>query len=258
MPQAMPQAKSSFLNLTLEPSGSTPLYLQVYSGIREKITSGEFAEGLSLPSERKLAQDLQISRVTLRMALELLEQEELLRRRHGSGTYVAKKRILQPLSSLSSFSEDMRSRGFKPGGKLLSLERLRPSPQEVLHLALKPTADIWRIRRLRTADDQVLGIEISSLPCELLGELRRLDVENTSLYALLRQRGLNPVRAIQHLRAIAADSEFAALLELPIAAPLLATERITWDETGQALEYVRSQYRGDRYDFVVELHQQQL
>jgi GntR family transcriptional regulator len=254
----MPQSESGSLILALEPNSSTPLYLQVYTEIREKIISGTLLEGFSLPSERRLAQDLKISRVTLRMALELLEQEELLRRRHGSGTYVAKKRIVQPLSSLSSFSDDMRSRGLKPGGKLLSLERVRPSPQEALHLALKPTADIWRIRRLRTANDQALGIEISSLPCELLGEMRRSDVENTSLYGLLRSRSLFPARAIQHLRATACEGETSTLLELPVAAPILATERITWDELGRALEYVRGQYRGDRYDFVVELDQGQV
>jgi GntR family transcriptional regulator len=253
----MPQLELS-QNLALEPHNSTPLYLQVYSKIRDQIIAGTLVEGFSLPSERKLAQDLHISRVTLRMALELLEQEELLVRWHGSGTYVAKKRILQPLSSLSSFSDDMRSRGYRPGGSLISLERVRPNPQESLHLALKPTAEIWRIRRLRTADHNALGVEVSSLPCDLVGELLPNDVDNTSLYALLRARNLKPIRAIQHLRATACEGDIAQLLELSIGAPVLATERITWDDSGKALEYVRGQYRGDRYDFVVELHQEHI
>ena len=248
---------SSFLHLALDrmlsKGAATPIYLQVYQGLARLIEDGTLERGSALPGERDLALQIGVSRVTVRQALKLLTEGGQLVRKQGSGTFVAESRILQPLSALSSFSDDMRSRGLLPGARVLSLERTRPSPQEAMNLALKPGNEVWRLKRLRTADGQPLAIEISSVPLATLPQVSRAALESGSLYALLRQGGHAPVRAMQHLRATAADSETARLLELSVGAPLLSTERVTWDAAGKTLEYARSQYRGDRYDFLVEL-----
>ena len=122
-----------------------------------------------------------------------------------------------------------------------------------MNLALSPLSEVIRLKRLRTANGEPLAIETSSLPAHLLQDVTPEDVQHGSLYALLRECGFAPARAMQHLRAREADQDTAALLGVEVGAALLATERVSWDAVGNVLEYARAAYRGDRYDFVVEL-----
>jgi len=239
--------------LVIDQSSATPVYLQVVQGLQKLITQQVLQEGAALPGERELAGQLGVSRVTVRQALRVLEEQGLLIRRHGSGTFVAPRRIVQPLSALTGFSEDMRSRGLTPGGHVLGLERSRPSPQEAMNLAVSPLSEIVRLRRLRTANGEPLAIETSAVPLSVIGNLTASGIENHSLYALMRDRGYTPWRAMQHLTAREADAETAELLRVRPGAALLATERVTWNDRGEVLEYARALYRGDRYDFTVEL-----
>jgi GntR family transcriptional regulator len=98
-----------------------------------------------------------------------------------------------------------------------------------------------------------LAVETAVLPVQQIGELSLATIQHRSLYDVLRSRGITPHRAIQHLRAAPADVTTADLLEVPEGAAVLSILRVTWDTHGQPIEFVRSQYRGDRYDFVVEL-----
>jgi GntR family transcriptional regulator len=247
------------LRLPIHTDSPTPMYLQIRHGLQDRINAGELLEGAALPSERDLADALGVSRMTVRQALEGLESDGVLIRRHGSGTYVAPRgsetagRIVQSLSVLTGFSEDMRSRGLEPGGRVLSLEQGRPTPEESLSLGLGPSALVSRLRRLRTADGVPLAVETAVLPVQQIGELSLATIQHRSLYDVLRSRGITPHRAIQHLRAAPADVTTADLLEVPEGAAVLSILRVTWDTHGQPIEFVRSQYRGDRYDFVVEL-----
>ena len=249
----MRSLQHSPLPLRVDPSSATPVYLQVVQGLQRLIGQEALPDGTALPGERELARDLGVSRVTVRQALRLLEEQGLLIRRQGSGTFVAPRRIEQPLSALTGFSEDMRSRGLTPGGRVLSLDRLRPSPQEAMNLGVSPLTEVVRLRRLRTANGEPLAIETSTIPLQFVGGLHTTDVQDLSLYAALRARGHEPARALQHLRACEADEEAARLLNVRPGSALLATERITWSARGEVLEYARSIYRGDRYDFTVEL-----
>lgn len=239
---------------SLNPTDSTPMYLQV-AGILEKMIDDQvFTEGSALPSERDLTQAFNVSRVTIRQALGVLEERERLTRKRGSGTYVASKRIMQSLSSLTSFSDDMRARGMVPGARVISFERSRPNPSEALNLGISPTQEVYRLKRLRTANDIPLAIETSVLPTTIIQQnLTRDDIENHSLYTYLQKQGRYPSRALQHLRARSADPDTSHLLNLPKNSAILHTERITWDQDGRLLEYVVSSYRGDMYDFIVEL-----
>lgn len=244
---------SDALPLQVDPTSATPVYLQVVQGLRGLIGRQGLVEGTALPSERDLASRLGVSRVTVRQALRVLEEQGLLVRRQGSGTFVASPRIEQPLSALTGFSEDMRARGLTPGGHVLGLERTRPTPQEAMNLAVSPLAEVVRLRRLRTADHEPLAIETSTVPVTVVGDLYPQDMQDRSLYSVMRERGHAPDRAMQHLRACEADPDTARLLHVAPGTALLATERVTWDRGGNVLEYARALYRGDRYDFIVEL-----
>ncbi|MBZ9749823.1 GntR family transcriptional regulator [Deinococcus sp. HMF7604] len=244
--------------MPLDAASATPVYVQVAQGLTQRIESGQLRAGSALPAERELAAGLGVSRVTVRQALALLSQQGLLTRRHGSGTFVTPPPRPGDLPSrtlglLSSFSEDVRSRGQLPGARVLSFERVRPGAQEAMSLALSPGELVYRLRRLRTADGEALAVEDSTLPAALVGDLAPEDVQDASLYALLSGRGLSPARAIRHLRAVNADLTLAPLLGVPVGAALLTTDRVSWLSGGQPIEYARAHYRGDRYDFVMEL-----
>ena len=240
--------------VALDPGDAAPAYVQLAQGLRQRITSGELAAGSALPAERELAARLGVSRVTLRQGLGLLEAEGLLRRRRGSGTFVAgRSSAARQLGLLSSFSDEVRSQGGVPGARVLAFARTRPNAQEALSLALAPGAEVYRLRRLRTSNGEALAVEESTLPAALIGPLTAQDVTDASLYALLSERRLAPARALRHLRAQNADAELAALLGVERGAALLTTERVSWLASGQPVEYARACYRGDRSDFVMEL-----
>lgn len=241
----------------LNAASATPVYMQVAQGLAARIEGGDLPDGTALPAERELAGTLGVSRVTVRQALALLAQQGLLTRRHGSGTFVhapAPERASRPLGLLTGFSDDIRSRGQTPGARVLGFECAHPTPREVMTLALSPTDTVYRVRRLRTADGEPLAIEESTLPAPVMGPLSEDDVTDRSLYGLLAARGLSPVRAVRHLRAVNAEPELARWLGVPPGAALIATERVSWTADGKPIEHARAHYRGDRYDFVMELH----
>lgn len=238
----------------LELGSATPVYVQVAQGLRERIESGDLPGGAALPAERELAAHLNISRVTVRQALALLAEQGLLIRRHGSGTFVSRRHTAShSLGLLSSFSTDVNARGQRPGAQVLNFDLARPTPHEAMTLGLSPSSNVYRIRRLRTADDEPLAVEESTLPAELVGHMVAADVTDASLYAFLAARQVHPQRAIRHLRAVNAEPTLARLLRVKPGTALLVTERVSWTAQGQPIEYARAHYRGDRYDFVMEL-----
>jgi len=239
--------KATALRLDLE--APTPLYLQLKAAIEEKIQSGALAPGEALPSERTLAEALGVSRLTVRRALDELVAGGLLVRRQGSGTYVA-RRVEQPLSVLTGFSEDMRARGMEPGSRWLKREKGTATPAEALALSLPPGAAVVRLVRVRTADGTPMAVERAVVPARFLPDPGAV---GDSLYAALRRRGHVPARALERLRAVALAEREAGMLGLAPGAPALYIERVSYLEDGSPLEFTRSHYRGDRYDFVAEL-----
>lgn len=233
-----------------QPVGNTPLYLQLESRLRDALAHGQFRPGEALPAEREFARELGVSRITLRRALERLESLGLVLRRHGSGTFVA-GRVEQGLTGLTSFTEELRSRGRLPGTHWAERGLDGASPEEALALGLAPLAPVARLERVRLADGEALALERATLPASLLPDPAAVE---GSLYAHLAARGLSPARAVQRLRAAAADARVAGLLGIAAGAPVLFIERLSFLPGGAVLEFTRSHYRGDRYDFVAELH----
>ncbi|MBI3706369.1 MAG: GntR family transcriptional regulator [Proteobacteria bacterium] len=239
-----------YLNaISLDSSRPTPLYLQLAEGLRGLINDGSVRVGEALPSERELSNVTHISRVTVRKAIDTLLRDGMLSRRRGSGTYVA-PRIEQPASVLAGFSADMANRGSKPGSIWLDRVLAPPTPEEVMTLAIAPDSMVTRLSRVRTADDEPLAIERAVVPAALLPPLERL---GDSLYAALARLGNRPVRGLQRLHASLATAREAQLLSIPVGAAILRIERRTFLASGAPVEYTRSAYRGDRYDFVTEI-----
>ena len=214
------------------------------------ITGGHLHEGAVLPSERLLSERLEVSRTTVRKALDELIARGLVTSRQGSGNFVACARLEQPLARLSSFSEDMAARGRRPGFVWLARGVFTPSPEEIIALALGSGERVARFVRVRLADELPLAVERAAIASR---DLPDAGAVGTSLYAALRARGLEPVRALQHLRAAAAGAEDAGHLGIPPGSPVMATVRHGYLADGRPVEFTRSVYRGDRYDFVAEM-----
>ncbi len=229
-----------------------PLYLQLKRWIEEAVATGAVKPGDALPSERDLALKVDVSRVTVRKAVQHLVRDGLLIQRHGSGTFVAApgQRVEQSLSQLTSFTEDMARRGMEVRSVWLDRGLYAPSPEETIALGLSSGDDVARISRLRLTGDTPLAIERAALSSRILPDPRQVDA---SLYAHLEKNGNRPVRAIQRIRAANLGAEDARLLEVPAGAASLNIERISYLASGRVIEFTRSIYRGDTYDFVAEL-----
>jgi GntR family transcriptional regulator len=236
---------------TALPQGG-PLYLQLKRWIEDAVHRGVIKPGEALPSERDLAARVDMSRVTVRKAVQHLVREGLLVQRHGSGTYVAPQpnRVEQSLSQLTSFTEDMARRGMVVRSVWLDRGIYAPSAEEALALGLSATDSVARISRLRLSGDTPLAIERAALTARTLPDPEAV---GTSLYAHLEKRGNRPVRAMQRIRATSLGEEDAALLEVTPGMASLHIERISYLASGRVVEFTRSIYRGDTYDFVAEL-----
>ncbi|MGA9333983.1 MAG: GntR family transcriptional regulator [Rudaea sp.] len=225
-------------------------YVRLRSALQKMIETGVIEPGRSLPGERDLAQLLSLSRVTVRKAIAGLVENGLLTQRHGAGTFV-NERIIKSSSRLTGFTDDLRARGLKPRVKFLDRSIGTVSPEEALALHLSPGSRVVRLRRLRFAGDKALALEDSAVPHSILADPATVKL---SLYATLERMGLRPTRALQRLRAVALDADQARLLQLPVGSPALAIERRAFLDDGRVVEFTRSLYRGDAYDFVAELH----
>jgi GntR family transcriptional regulator len=244
-----PDLISFIRSKSLDGSSSAALYQRLRDAFKSAIEQAIVRPGTVIPGERELASQLGLSRVTVRKAIKELVGENLVVQRHGARTCVA-GRVDKPASAFTSFSQDMLTRGMRPGGVWLARETGVARPDEALALGLSPGATVCRLRRLRTADGTPMAIEFSVIPTDVLPEP---DFPGTSLYAALEALGHVPSRALQRMRSDIASSDEARLLGVAVGAPLLETERRCFLESGQPFEYSRSRYRGDAYDFLVEL-----
>jgi len=229
---------------------SAPLYLQLQKALRHAITTKVLIADDVIPPERDLAEDFDVSRITIRKALDGLVAEGLLTRRRGAGTFVA-SRVEKSFSKLSSFSEDMISRGRKPHSEWVSKTSGAVTPEESLSLGLSPGAMVYRFQRIRFADGQTMALEQSAIPAYCLPSV---DAVGASLYQALEKTGHRPVRALQRLRAVNFTPEQAERLGVKPGDAGLFIERRGFLQDGRTAEFTQSWYRGDAYDVVAELN----
>lgn len=230
-------------------SDNSPLYMQIARKLSDDVRNGRYQVDQALPSERTLSELLNVSRVTARKAIDQLVDQGLVVRRRGSGNYIA-PRIEQPLSNLTSFSEQLQQRGYTPKSRWLKRAIVTASADEQMSLALSPSSKVARLERLRMADDVVMAYEVSVLPQHIVPKPETI---GDSLYAFLESTGKAPARALQHIRAMNAPAELAQQLEVPEGQAVLFITRIAYLDSGEAVELTHSYCRSDHYDFVAEM-----
>ena len=241
-------------NATVSPTGSRqPAHVMVSTALRAEIDQGTWKPGNSLPSEHALCEQYGVSRTTVRHALQSLEASNLVHRRQGSGTYVAERQLSHGLGDLRSFTQVIIDRGWKPGTLQPEIDVDPDPPVEALDFL--PGSVMWRVRRLRTADDRLFSLADSWLPAEVANKIDSASLgEHLSLYRVLEEElGLRLHIAVESIRAEAARSEEAELLEVPHGSPIIVIYRWTRDARGAPVEFARSASPGDRHEYVVTL-----
>ena len=239
---------------SLDKGSFTPMYAQIQAQLVEMIRSGTLQAGDLLPSEEELGRIHNISRMTARQALQSLKAQGLAIRQKGRGTFVARPKMEKDMAHLAGFSVEMRSLGMKPSSQVLAAEIIPASAEVASRLVLGNGARVFRLYRLRLADNVPLALEETQLPAARFPGIERVDFSRHSLYQTLHQRyGIRFAVADEVLESRAAGRREAQLLEIAPRSCLLVISRILWGVDGKPVEMASSSYRGDRYRAVLRI-----
>lgn len=209
-------------------------------------------EGAALPSERELAARWHVARMTLRRAVDELVIEELLVRRHGSGTYTTRPKVARWLGMIS-FTEHTRRRGMRPSSQVLEFREQRAERGLARRLRIPVGDPVISFTRLRLADEMPMVVERTTVPGVYVPGLSAGDLAG-SLYELLQLRyGIELVSGTSTLEPTMPDARTAEWLEIPTSQPCISSYGVSFDDRHRVFEYTTAVYRGDRYTFTAEL-----
>jgi GntR family transcriptional regulator len=228
----------------------TPKHVAITNALREECR--ELPVGSRLPSEKELAVRFEVSRMTVRQALDALADEGRVERVPGLGTFVRRPTVAMG-PSLTSFSEDMRARGLRPSSRLIGLEEVTAPPEVAPDLAVDVGSPVIRLERLRFADEDPMCLEEAHLPARFQRVLDDADLEE-SLHEVLAKAGTVVTTARRRVRAVPAPSRDAQLLGLPEHAPALEIVDVFFDAGRRPVHRSRSRYRHDRYEVMSDLY----
>jgi GntR family transcriptional regulator len=238
----------------LDKNSFTPMYFQIQTHLLKMIQSGELRAGDSVPSEEELARVYGVSRMTSRQALQSLKNQGYAAGQKGRGTFVTQPKVEKDIAHLAGFTAEMRSLGMKASSRVLEAACINADAEIASQLQIAPNAPIFRLVRLRCADDVPVAIEEGSLSRDRFPEIEKIDFRTASLYQTLRGHYSVAIdSADEILEARAANRKEAELLAIPIRSSLLVISRILRSGDGRPIEVARSLYRGDRYRAVMKV-----
>ncbi|MCL6593892.1 MAG: GntR family transcriptional regulator [Alicyclobacillus sp.] len=241
----------------LDYTSPIPLHHQLSEMIRRGILDGTLTNQAGrIPTEQQLARRFGVSRITVRTALHHLENQGLIWRRRGVGTFVRTNYVENWVGRLLGFSETIRAAGFEPKGKVLRSGKARWLPYTVAKNLGVTSA--WVFKRLRFADNEPIAIEESYFTQEIGDALeQQTDLANLLTYQFIeRELQIRLSEARQVINAVNAQKTEARLLGLPEGAALLSIERVTKSSDGRPIEFLRAKYRPDYFHYVIDLHRQ--
>ncbi|MGT2829624.1 GntR family transcriptional regulator [Streptococcus hillyeri] len=228
-----------------------PAYISIHDALKEQIDKGIWKIGDRLPSERDLADDFSVSRMTLRQAITLLVDEGILERRVGSGTYVASRWVQEKMRGTTSFTEIVTAQGKTPSTKVISYQKKLASQTEMDRLQLKKTDYVIRMERVRYADNVPVVYEVASIPEELIRNVERRAITE-HFFKTLTDNGYEIGKSQQVISAKIASERVADYLSIAKGHAILALTQVSYFTDNRPFEYVRSQYVGDRFEFYLE------
>lgn len=240
--------------VSLDHESFIPLYIQLASIIRQRIESGVLRYGEVIPTEHQLMEQFEVSRTTVREAVSLLVSEGLLVKKQGKGTLVQRPKVSEVLGRLTGFSEEIRARGMTPYARCLEADFVPASSRVAAMLGCPEEASVLWIYRLRLADGEPLAVEESFWPKHIGDLLVTHDLDAAAYYDVLESEyGVWLSSAEETIRAGKCSSSEAKLLDISPNSPLLEMERATLSANHGMIEYCRTRYRADRYDYRIRL-----
>lgn len=226
-------------------------YLSIYEEIAGLIREGTLAPGNRIPSENEIINRHGVSNTTARKVLQRLENDGLVRRVKGRGTFVRETPVFRPASEVLSFSENMRLSGLVPSTRVLSINRMEGDMTAGIGLedhTIK--GPYYEIRRLRFGGNDPIMLEVRRIRTEMFPDLIKQDLSG-SLYKLYENNGIQISAIFQSLSSVILNEEATNLFDLSGTAPGTLLKGASYDRSGRLIELEESIYRGDRYQFLV-------
>lgn len=234
------------LNVDLNRISPVPLYHQLAAQLKHAVSTGDLPKGSFLGNEIDLAGQWQVSRPTVRRAIQELVDDGLLVRRRGVGTQVVNDEVRRPFS-LSSLYDDLAAAGRAPTTDIIELRHVPATSDIATSLGLVDGERVVHLVRRRRADGRPLAVVRNWLLAAIADDITGEMLAENGLYALLRERGVRPHYARQRVGAKAATPEEADLLQLSEGAPLVTLHRVMQDDTGRAIEVADTVYDAAHY-----------
>ncbi len=236
------------LGLTIDSHSFVPYYVQIVDHVRELIKKNKLSQGQTFCSEGEIAKALEISKMPVRQAFQKLRSEGLLVIAKGKRPVVGSGRVPWNFQQLRGFSEEMRRRGLNPSARVLSMSLEDPELEVAQALKLTPGERVYRIKRLRSVDDEPVAVVTSYLPARIFVGIDKQDLEKQSLYAVFENSYRRKLQwAEEVIGAVIAGEEEAVILQTSAGSALLIIKETTYDTQSVAIEYSVSLLRGDRY-----------
>ena len=227
-----------------------PVYQIIENDIKKQIKSKELKSGQIIPSENKLREKYNVSRMTVRQALNNLVTEGYLYKHKGKGTFVSQRKIEKNIFGLRGFTEEMQAIGRKVKSKVVNFKKVIPDDEIAQKLFLEANQEAFYIERIRFGDETPVLFEVLYVPCDLFKELTINDL-NKSFYKYIEDNTAHRIsHCFQIIEAKLSNKEIEKALELDNSSPILNIIRNSFLDNGRPFEYVISSYRADQYKFV--------
>ena len=243
----------------LKRNSPTPIFEQITKWMRDKIQAGEWHNNEQIPSESDLCENLNVSRGTIRKAIEVLIAERLLVRIHGKGTFVKNKILLEqkPTWRLAGFSRDLISRGIPYSTKVVREQVIQPSEDVRNLLKLSPTDRIFNMQRLRKINEQPVLLIENHIVYDFCQGIEKVDFEENQLYVTLEnQFNIQFDWANRTYHSVLAEPEVAELLNLPKNAPLMYLEELYHNFDSTPVEYTRAWFDAQVFYIKTTIHRE--
>lgn len=232
-----------------------PKYYQLKKTIIEKIDNDEYAVSETIPSERELMAEYDVSRITVRKAIDDLVQEGYLYKVHGKGTYVKGDTDGYNLLSITSCTEDIRRMGMVPSRKVLENRVMTADKKRQRILNLGKDEKIFRLSRIYYADEEVVNYTVTSLPYRYFEGIEKYDFSNLSLYEQIeKEYGVRITRADRTIEAVIAHDEIAEYLDVNESIPIILFQCVTYGMINGKecpIEALKCYYRSDKFKFCI-------
>lgn len=231
-----------------------PIYRQLYQALTDAISNGVLVAGDRLPTEYEFQKNLGISRNTVRQCYDMLEAEGCIHRTRGKGTFIAVPKLRRSLDNLYSFTYEMKMIGLESSSIVLSFETVVPTESQRADFELDFDELLYKIKRLRLADNEPLILETAYIPQKMCPKLNPPLLEGDSLYAIIADyTGLPPAKAVETYEAIVLQDKTARLLGCPAGSPAFRIVRSSRNSAGQLFEICTLIARGDKNKYEITL-----